>query len=168
MKLKIVYELNNDILHLNKKITEAEKKCSISTDELVSAEKKLREALFKEKEALKIAEDLKEKYVRAEVSIETAKDNLIELESHLKKETGHSPKVFQDKYIEQLTNKLSVDTIEKNLDHLIRKRNFVGIDVIGGKLTEINVTSPTGLQELEKFENKNLASIVWDKLISKI
>lgn len=45
---------------------------------------------------------------------------------------------------------------------------FVGIDVIGGKLTEINVTSPTGLQELEKFENKNLASIVWDKLISKI
>ena len=45
---------------------------------------------------------------------------------------------------------------------------FVGIDVIGGKLTEINVTSPTGLQELEKFENKNLASKVWDKLISKI
>ena len=45
---------------------------------------------------------------------------------------------------------------------------FVGIDVIGGKLTEINVTSPTGLQELEKFENKNLASIVWDKLITKI
>ena len=45
---------------------------------------------------------------------------------------------------------------------------FVGIDVIGGKLTEINVTSPTGLQELEKFENKNLASIVWDKLILKI
>ena len=119
-------KIENDILHLNKKITEAEKKCSISTDELVSAEKKLREALFKEKEALKIAEDLKEKYVRAEVSIETAKDNLIELESHLKKETGHSPKVFQDKYIEQLTHKLSVDTIEKNLDHLIRKRNFVG------------------------------------------
>ena len=119
-------KIENDILHLNKKITEAEKKCSISTDELVSAEKKLREVLFKEKEALKIAEDLKEKYVRAEVSIETAKDNLIELESHLKKETGHSPKVFQDKYIEQLTHKLSVDTIEKNLDHLIRKRNFVG------------------------------------------
>ena len=113
-------------MHLNKKITEAEKKCSISTDELVSAEKKLREALFKEKEALKIAEDLKEKYVRAEVSIETAKDNLIELESHLKKETGHNPKVFKDKYIEQPTHKLSVDTIEKNLDHLIRKRNFVG------------------------------------------
>ena len=45
---------------------------------------------------------------------------------------------------------------------------FVGIDVIGGKLTEINVTSPTGLQELEKFENKNLASKVWDKLISRI
>ena len=89
-------------MHLNKKITEAEKKCSISTDELVSAEKKLREALFKEKEALKIAEDLKEKYVRAEVSIETAKDNLIELESHLKKETGHSPRSFKTNTLNSL------------------------------------------------------------------
>jgi len=41
---------------------------------------------------------------------------------------------------------------------------FVGIDVIGNKLTEINVTSPTGLQELEKFEKKNLTSIVWKKI----
>ncbi len=45
---------------------------------------------------------------------------------------------------------------------------FVGIDVIGGKLTEINVTSPTGLQELERFEKKNFAAIVWEKVISKI
>ena len=82
--------------------------------------------MFKEKEAFKIAEDLKEKYVRAEVSIETTKDNLNELASLLEAETGHSPKDFQDKYIDQLTNKLSIDIIEKNLDHLIRKRNFVG------------------------------------------
>ena len=45
---------------------------------------------------------------------------------------------------------------------------FVGIDVIGNKLTEINVTSPTGLQELEKFEKKNLASQVWEKIEKKI
>ena len=119
-------KIENDILNLNKKITEAEKKCSISTDALVNAEKKLRDALFKEKEAFKIAEDLKEKYVRAEVSIETTKDNLNELASHLEAETGHSPKVFQEKYIDQLTNKLSIDIIQKNLDQLIRKRNFIG------------------------------------------
>ena len=82
-------KIENDILNLNKKITEAEKKCSISTDALVNAEKKLRDALFKEKEAFKIAEDLKEKYVRAEVSIETTKDNLNELASLLEAETGH-------------------------------------------------------------------------------
>ena len=45
---------------------------------------------------------------------------------------------------------------------------FVGIDVIGNKLTEINVTSPTGLQELEKFEKKNLTSIVWEKIEKKL
>ena len=119
-------KIENDILYLNKRITDAESKSSISTDELVSAEKKLRDALFKEKESLKIAEDLKEKYVRAEVSIDTAKDNLNELAILLEAETGHSPKVFQDTYIDQLTNKLSIETIEKNLDQLIRKRNFIG------------------------------------------
>ena len=119
-------KIENDMLNLNKKITETEKKCSISTDALVNAEKKLRDALFKEKEAFKIAEDLKEKYVRAEVSIETTKDNLNELASILEAETGQSPKGFQDKYIDQLTNKLSIDIIEKNLDQLTRKRNFIG------------------------------------------
>jgi glutathione synthase len=29
---------------------------------------------------------------------------------------------------------------------------FVGLDVIGGKLTEVNVTSPTGIQELSRFQ----------------
>jgi len=39
---------------------------------------------------------------------------------------------------------------------------FVGIDVIGDWLTEINVTSPTGLQEIERFEGTNLAGVIWD------
>ena len=45
----------------------------------------------------------------------------------------------------------------------LRKRGliFVGIDVIGGKLTEINVTSPTGIQELEKFDGINAAEMIW-------
>ena len=34
---------------------------------------------------------------------------------------------------------------------------FVGIDIIGDKLTEINVTSPTGLKEIYKIDNVNLA-----------
>ena len=36
---------------------------------------------------------------------------------------------------------------------------FVGIDVIGEWLTEINVTSPTGLQELERFDGTNAARL---------
>ena len=38
---------------------------------------------------------------------------------------------------------------------------FVGIDVIGEYLTEINVTSPTGIQELERFDNVNIAEMIW-------
>ncbi|MEO1090419.1 MAG: glutathione synthase [Pseudomonadota bacterium] len=39
---------------------------------------------------------------------------------------------------------------------------FVGIDVIGGYLTEINVTSPTGLQEINHFDGVSLESDIWD------
>jgi glutathione synthase len=39
---------------------------------------------------------------------------------------------------------------------------FVGIDVIGDRLTEINVTSPTGLQELERFSGVNGAALIWE------
>ena len=41
---------------------------------------------------------------------------------------------------------------------------FVGIDVIGGFLTEINVTSPTGLQEVNAFDNLCLESNIWDAI----
>ncbi|WP_424965073.1 glutathione synthase [Dinoroseobacter sp. S375] len=41
---------------------------------------------------------------------------------------------------------------------------FVGIDVIGPYLTEINVTSPTGLQELERFDGTNGAALIWDAI----
>jgi len=45
---------------------------------------------------------------------------------------------------------------------------FVGIDVIGNYLTEINVTSPTGIQELSRFEDTNIASLVWDAIEKKL
>ena len=41
---------------------------------------------------------------------------------------------------------------------------FVGIDVIGDYLTEINVTSPTGIQEINHFDNAKLESQVWDAI----
>ncbi|MFS4436756.1 glutathione synthase [Paracoccaceae bacterium GXU_MW_L88] len=41
---------------------------------------------------------------------------------------------------------------------------FVGIDVIGDYLTEINVTSPTGIQEMERFDGSNVAGMIWDAI----
>jgi glutathione synthase len=41
---------------------------------------------------------------------------------------------------------------------------FVGIDVIGEYLTEINVTSPTGAQQLKRFGGADAAAILWDRI----
>ncbi len=45
---------------------------------------------------------------------------------------------------------------------------FVGIDVIGDYLTEINVTSPTGLQEIARFDGVDLAAAIWDSIEAKV
>ena len=45
---------------------------------------------------------------------------------------------------------------------------FVGIDVIGDYLTEINVTSPTGLQEVNRFEGTKLEADIWDAIEAKL
>jgi glutathione synthase len=49
---------------------------------------------------------------------------------------------------------------------VLRERGlvFVGIDVIGDYLTEINVTSPTGIQEIDRFDGTNLAAKIWDAI----
>ena len=44
---------------------------------------------------------------------------------------------------------------------------FVGIDVIGDYLTEINVTSPTGLQEIARFDGVKLEQAIWDAIEAK-
>ena len=44
---------------------------------------------------------------------------------------------------------------------------FVGIDVIGPYLTEINVTSPTGLQEINLFDGTRLETRIWDAIESR-
>ena len=44
---------------------------------------------------------------------------------------------------------------------------FVGIDVIGDYLTEINVTSPTGIREVKRFGGADIAALVWDAIESR-
>lgn len=65
-----------------------------------------------------------------------------------------------------------VDLTERDLEicaaigPLLREKGqvFVGIDVIGDWLTEINVTSPTGLQELERFDGANVTAKIWEAI----
>lgn len=57
----------------------------------------------------------------------------------------------------------SIGPILKN-----RGQVFVGIDVIGDYLTEINVTSPTGIQELERFDKVNIAEMIWLAVEKKV
>jgi glutathione synthase len=45
---------------------------------------------------------------------------------------------------------------------------FVGIDVIGDYLTEINVTSPTGIQEINRLDGKQLEKQVWDAIEARL
>ena len=65
--------------------------------------------------------------------------------------------VFRDK---QIIDKLGKDL--KKLDLF-----FVGIDIIGDYLTEINVTSPTGIKQINKLNNVKLEQVFWDKLEAK-
>jgi glutathione synthase len=44
---------------------------------------------------------------------------------------------------------------------------FVGIDVIGDYLTEINVTSPTGIREIKRFGGPDIAVLIWDAIERK-
>jgi len=52
----------------------------------------------------------------------------------------------------------------------LRKRGllFVGIDVIDGYLTEINVTSPTGIRAVKKLGGPDLAVAIWDAIEAKL
>ena len=51
----------------------------------------------------------------------------------------------------------------------LRRRGllFVGIDIIGDYMTEINVTSPTGIREIQLLSNINIASMTWDVIERK-
>ncbi len=51
----------------------------------------------------------------------------------------------------------------------LKERGFllVGIDVIGNVMTEINVTSPTGIREVQKFGGADIAALLWDAIEAK-
>jgi len=57
----------------------------------------------------------------------------------------------------------------ERLGPALRERGllFVGIDVIGGFLTEINVTSPTGIRAVKSFGGPDIAALIWDKIEAK-
>jgi glutathione synthase len=44
---------------------------------------------------------------------------------------------------------------------------FVGIDVIGDYITEINVTSPTGIRAVKNVGGPDIAALIWDKIEAK-
>ena len=68
----------------------------------------------------------------------------------------------------------SLTTREKEicarLGPALKKRGliFTGIDVIGDYLTEINVTSPTGIRQVTEFGGKDIAAMIWDVVEKKV
>jgi glutathione synthase len=52
----------------------------------------------------------------------------------------------------------------------LKKRGliFTGIDVIGDYLTEINVTSPTGIRQVKEFGGNDIAAMIWDVVEEKV
>ena len=57
----------------------------------------------------------------------------------------------------------------KRIGPALRDRGllFVGIDVIDGYLTEINVTSPTGIRAIKNLGGPDVAALIWDKIETK-
>ncbi|MDB2461369.1 glutathione synthase [Gammaproteobacteria bacterium] len=67
-----------------------------------------------------------------------------------------------EKYI---LNKEEIKICE-NVAKFLKAKNifFAGIDMIGNKITEINITSPTCLAEINKFHNKDIGKFFWEQL----
>jgi glutathione synthase len=57
----------------------------------------------------------------------------------------------------------------ERLGPALRERSllFVGIDVIDGFLTEINVTSPTGIRAVRNLGGPDIAALIWDRIAAK-
>ncbi len=74
---------------------------------------------------------------------------------------GYAKKTNLTKKEKEICHKLK-PTLKKN------KLFFVGIDLIDEKLTEINVTSPTGINQINEIYNINLQTLIWDKILKLV
>ena len=63
-------------------------------------------------------------------------------------------------------DKFICDEISQSLKE--RRLYFVGIDIIGDFITEINVTSPTGIREIKINDSINIEKMFWDFIENKI
>jgi len=61
----------------------------------------------------------------------------------------------------EICNRLKPELIRRGLI-------FTGIDVIGNYLTEINVTSPTGIREVKNFGGNDIAVMIWDAIEARM
>ena len=65
----------------------------------------------------------------------------------------------------KILNKKESEICEALSEELKKKELIlVGLDIIGDYLTEINVTSPTGVQEISKFDSFNISAKFWDSV----
>jgi glutathione synthase len=60
--------------------------------------------------------------------------------------------------------------LASRIGQVMRERGmlFVGLDVIGGYVTEINVTSPTGIREIEKMHGHDIGGMLVDKVLARL
>ena len=84
-------------------------------------------------------------------------DNKLKANFHAGGQPRKTDLIYRD---QEICDALKDDIKAKNLF-------LVGIDIIGNYLTEINVTSPTGLKQINELNGVNLAKIYWDKLEEK-
>ena len=69
----------------------------------------------------------------------------------------------------KILNNRELEICEALSEELKKKELIlVGLDIIGNYLTEINVTSPTGVQEISRFDDSNISSMFWDAVESYI
>ena len=85
------------------------------------------------------------------------KDGDIKANFHAGGKAKKTDLVFRDR---EIIESVGPQLAKKNLF-------FVGIDIIGDYLNEINVTSPTGIKQINTLNNVNLEKLFWDKLEAK-
>ncbi len=137
----------------------------------------------RQKRALKIFEDLKKKYSVPVVVQEFIDDvvygdkRVILIDGKPEGSINRIPKEGEFKANLHLGGKAEKTTLTKKEEKICstikktlrqEKLFFVGIDLINEKLTEINITSPTGIVQIFDLSGINIAKKLWKKLLNKV